>query len=1045
VVLTDLSIRNPAGVVVAVLLACFLGIYAFVKLPVQLFPDVEEPALTIATQWRAAAPSEVEAQIVEPQEQALRGTPGLKELNAFANAGNAWLTLRFAPGTDMQATLIEVISRMNQLPPMPRDSQAPVISMGEDGGDSPNRTLSYFFVQLLPGTAGPIEDYRERVEKVFRPRIESVPGVSSVRFATGGPEELQILFDANRAAELGVQIPRVATLAGNADDVSGGFVDIGRRQYTVRFAGRYTPEELSQLVLEWRDGRPVRLGDIATVSVKRRDRTDLAAQNGNPAIGIRVMKENGANVLETLAAVKAEIEELRVGPLAQMGLTIAQSFDPSVFINEAIDLVTGNLLSGVVLAILALWYFVRDRRATLLVGLSIPICLLVTLVALELTGRTLNVISLAGLAFGVGQALDTAIVVLEAIAHRRSQGMNTRDAALAASKQVWPALLASTVTAVIVFLPLVFMRDSASQLFADLALTISIAVVASLLVAVTVLPVAASRWLKADSTQAANSERWEKLAALIVSWTDTRKRRIATVAALLVAPAVLTWVLLPPLDYLPPVKRDAIDGFFQFPPGASIDTIDREIIQVMTRRLEPYMKGEQEPKLKNYYFLLWPGGGTIGVRPVDPNRIDELGKLINEKIVVGFPDTEVFASQGNLFGGFGDGRNIDFQIQSSDFAALLPVARRAQELIKEKLPGADVQATQGFDLAEPELRLTPDDRRISEVGWSRGELGTVVRALGDGAWVGEYFDGERRLDMILRAQNWSSPEELSSVLVSTPAGATVPLGELVGVESTVGPTGLRRVDGRRTVGLNVSPPKTLSLQQAIDILKTEVEPEVRKMLPADGTVRYAGNAGNLKAALSNMRENLTLAFLVLFMVMAALFRSAKDSLFVMLTIPLASFGGVLGLWTLRLFTFQTLDLLTMVGFVVLMGLVVNNAILLTDETRAGERSGLSRREAIATALRTRTRPIVSITLTTLLGMLPMVVVPGPGSALYRGLGAVICGGMALNAVFTLVLLPALLRLTERDASPSTENSPHPDPDSEPEAIALLAARRLRAS
>jgi multidrug efflux pump subunit AcrB len=239
--LTELSVRNPAGVVVAVLLACFLGIYAFVKLPVQLFPDVEEPALTITTNWRAAAPSEVEAQIVEPQEQALRGTPGLKELNAFANAGNAWLTLRFAPGTDMQATLVEVISRMNQLPPMPRDSQAPVISLGEDGGDSPNRTLSYFFVQLLPGTAGPIEDYRERVEKVLRPRIESVPGVSSVRFATGGPEELQILFDPNRAAELGVQIPRIATLAGNADDVSGGFVDIGRRQYTVRLIAQISP------------------------------------------------------------------------------------------------------------------------------------------------------------------------------------------------------------------------------------------------------------------------------------------------------------------------------------------------------------------------------------------------------------------------------------------------------------------------------------------------------------------------------------------------------------------------------------------------------------------------------------------------------------------------------------------------------------------------------------------------------------------------------------------------------------------------------------
>lgn len=1019
--LTEMSVRNPAGVVVGVLLACFLGVYAFIKLPVQLFPDVTEPAITITTAWRAAAPTEVEAQIVEPQEQALRGTPGLKELNAWANAGNSWLTLRFAAGTDMQATLIDVISRMNQLPPMPRDAQAPVINLGENGGDNPNETLSYFFVQLLPGTPGPIEDYRERVEKVLRARVESVPGVASVRFATGAPEELQIIFDPTRAAELGVQIPRIAALAGNADDVSGGFVDIGRRQYTVRFAGRYTPDELSQLVLEWRDGRPVRLGDVASVQVKRGDRTDLAAQNGNPAIGLRVMKESGANVLDTLAAVKAEIEQLRQGPLAEMGLTIAQSFDPSVFIDQAIDLVTGNLLSGVLLAVGALWLFVRDRRATLLVGLSIPICLLVTLVALELTGRTLNVISLAGLAFGVGQALDTAIVVLESIAQKREQGLSIKEATLVGTRQVWPALLASTVTAVIVFLPLVFMRDSASQLFADLALTISIAVVASLLVAVTALPVAASRWLNTSAVHTGASDaRWEKLANLVVSWTDTPVRRYTAIGALLVAPAILTWVLLPPLDYLPPVKRDAIDGFFQFPPGASIDTIDREIIQPMTQRLEPYMKGEQEPKLKNYYFLLWPGGGTIGARPLDPNRIEALDALINDKITAGFPDTEVYASQGNLFGGFGDGRNIDFQMQSSNFAALLPVARRARELIEQKLPGADVQATQGFDLAEPELRLTPDDRRISEVGWSRGEVGTVIRALGDGAWVGEYFDGERRLDMILRAREWNSPEELSSVLVSTPSGAAVPLGELVGVESTVGANSLRRVDSRRTVGLNVSPPKTLSLQEAIDIMKRDVEPEVRKLLPADATIRYAGNAGNLKAALSNMRENLTLAFLVLFLVMAALFRSAKDSLFVMLTIPLASFGGVLGLWALRLFTNQTLDLLTMVGFIVLMGLVVNNAILLTDETRAGERAGLGRRAAIATALRTRTRPIASITLTTLLGMLPMVVVPGPGSALYRGLGAVICGGMALNAVFTLMLLPALLRLGERKSAPAIE-------------------------
>ncbi len=425
----------------------------------------------------------------------------MQSLNAFANAGSAFINLQFAVGTDMQATMLEVISRMNQLPPLPRDAQAPQISLGEDGGNGPNNTLSWFFVQLLPGTPGPIDNYRRQIEELFRNRIESIPGVSNVRINFGSDEELQIVFDPARAAELGIQIPRIAQVAGSADDVSGGFVDIGRRQYTVRFAGRYSMEQFADLVIEWRDGRPVRLGDIATVQVRRGDRSDLALQNGNPAIGIQIMKENDANVLDTLTAVKAEINSLRDNELKKLGLSIAQSFDPSVFIGQAIDMVTGNLFAGILLAVAVLWYFVRDRRATLLVGLSIPICLTVTLVMLYAFGRTLNVISLAGLAFGVGQALDTAIVMLEAIAQQRERGLAKIEATLAGAKQVWPALLASTVTAVIVFLPIVFMRDAVSQLFADLALTISIAVIASLIVAVTALPLAASRWLNTENVQ----------------------------------------------------------------------------------------------------------------------------------------------------------------------------------------------------------------------------------------------------------------------------------------------------------------------------------------------------------------------------------------------------------------------------------------------------------------------------------------------------------------------------------------------------------------
>ncbi|HEX5161426.1 MAG TPA: efflux RND transporter permease subunit, partial [Steroidobacteraceae bacterium] len=344
--LTETSLRNPAGVLVAILMVALLGVFALVKLPIQLFPNVEEPVISIFTSWRAAAPAEIESEIIEPQERALQGLRGMRSLNAFANAGSSFLNLQFAVGTDMQATMLEVISRMNQLPPLPRDAQAPQISLGEDGGNGPNNTLSWFFVQLLPGTPGPIDNYRRQIEELFRNRIETIPGVSNVRINFGSDEELQIVFDPARAAELGIQIPRMAEVAGSAGDVSGGFVDIGRRQYTVRFAGRYSVDQFNDLVIEWRDGRPVRLGDVATVQVRRGDRSDLALQNGNPAIGIQIMKENDANVLETLNTVKAEIDSMRDNELKAMGLSIAQSFDPSVFIGQAIDMVTGNLFAG---------------------------------------------------------------------------------------------------------------------------------------------------------------------------------------------------------------------------------------------------------------------------------------------------------------------------------------------------------------------------------------------------------------------------------------------------------------------------------------------------------------------------------------------------------------------------------------------------------------------------------------------------------------------------------------------------------------------------
>lgn len=1007
--ITGSSIRNPAAIAVVVAMIALFGLYSLKELPIQLFPNIDRPQVGIWTGWRAASPKEIESEIVEPQEEVLRGIPGLLELNANANQGGAWIGLTFDLDVDMEMTLLEIISRLNRLPPLPRDALPPQVNLGGGGGDA-NESLIWFFVQLLPGTEGPIENYQQFVEEKVATRLEAVPGVAGVNVNGGPPDQLQITLDPYRAAELGVTLPQVASIAGQANDVSGGFKGVGRRQYTIRFEGRYQPEQMSEIVIDWRDGKPVKLGDIADIEVARGEGGGFVVQNGNPAMGVQVMRENGANVLETLELVKAEVESIREEVILPAGLEIQKSFDPSVFIKRAVNLVSSNLILGVLLAVGCLWWFLRKGRATAIIAIAIPVSLLTTFIVLNLFGRSLNVISLAGLAFAVGMVLDAAIVVSENIVRLRERGGTPDDAAQEGTRQVWGALVASTATTVAIFLPVLFLKDVEGQLFADLALTISIAVCVSLVVAVTILPAASGRFLKAQKLTDDHAPQWSNLSERIMRLTGTKKRRLGWIAGLMGVPIVVTLLAFPDMDYLPPVRRDAVDAFLSMPPGMNPDNVRAEVAEPIAERLAPYMSGEKEPALKNYYIWIWPGGGTIGVRAEDQGQVKELERVVQEEVLVGIPDVRGFASQGQLFGGFGGARGIQMHLQSANTEGLYEAARQGMALVQEKMPGANVQPWPSVDFAEPELRLHPNDRRISEAGWNRSTVGSVVRTLGDGTWLGEHFDGDRRMDIILKADAWETPDELATVPLVTDSGAVMPLGDLVSIERTTGPSQLRRVDGRRTVTLGISPPDGLSLEESMALLKNEVEPAVREALPSDATIVYGGSADSLDKAISSMTGNFALALVVLLLLISGLFRSPKDAVLVVLTIPLATVGGILAIRLMNLFTFQPMDLLTMIGFIILLGLVVNNAILLVHQTRVAEREGMGRHDAVGQALRIRLRPIFMSTCTTIVGMLPLVMLPGEGSVIYRGLATAIVGGMITSLVFTLLLLPSLLRL-----------------------------------
>jgi multidrug efflux pump subunit AcrB len=347
--ITERAVRNPAGVAVAVAIITLFGLFSLNRLPVQLFPDIDLPQLNVQASWRAASPKEVEAEILEPMEEVLQGLPGLQVMEANAFNGGAFINMQFSLETDMQATLMDVIGRLNRLPPLPADADPPVVQLG--GRGTANGALTWYFVQKLPGTPGQLTDYARQVTDIIQPRIESIDGVAGVDFLAGAPEQLQIVIDPYRAAELGVTLPDIAARASRSNDTSGGFVDVGRRQYTLRFEGRYDLEQLRNQMLEWRDGRPVRLGDIAEIRVDRGLRNDIVIQNGNPAMGVRIDRQNGANVLAALTEVKAAMDELRAGPLKDLGLDVQQSFDASVFIQRAVKLVTNNLLIGILLAV----------------------------------------------------------------------------------------------------------------------------------------------------------------------------------------------------------------------------------------------------------------------------------------------------------------------------------------------------------------------------------------------------------------------------------------------------------------------------------------------------------------------------------------------------------------------------------------------------------------------------------------------------------------------------------------------------------------------
>ena len=1036
--LISVAVERPIAVFAMVLMVILFGMIALRSIPIQLAPDVNRPVITVTTYWPGAAPAEVEREILNKQEQEFAGLENLQKITGNAQSGRSRITMEFDVGTDMDRALLLVSNRLDRVANYPAEAGSPQLTTS----GSEDRAIAWFNVIREPGNNTPIHHYGRFVEEVIKERLERVKGVGEVSVFGGSDPEIQIVVHPEELARLRLTVGEILQSLRNANvSLSVGDVDEGKRRYIVRSDGELkTVEEVRKIIVRSSTdvalGRPgrVKLSDIATVNLGHKDPTAVIRVLGEPSIPFNATRETGANVIETMAGIREVVADLNRTAIPGTGLILRQVYDETVYIESSISLVQQNIWVGGILAALVMLLFLRSIRATLTISIAIPVSIVGAFVAMAALGRSINVISLAGMAFAVGLVVDAAIVILENIFRMRESGHSRRDAAIKGAQQVWGAVLVSALTTVLVFVPVLISKLEVGQLFRDIAVAISVAVLLSLLVSVTVIPALSRRWLGSAADDGNSLVRMripvvDDIAARFVSLTLwfigklIRRRTIAFlwVALITASASFLVAKTLPSLEYLPEGNNNLIFGLIVPPPGYNLETMT-EIAGNIENAVRPHWVTEAdlepaadgEPQIARFFFVSTRSMMFVGAISTNASRVSELIPVI-QKPVFSEPGTFGFVSQPSIFGrGIGGGRKIELDISGATLEEILFVAGRAAQKVLELMPrsqGHQFRPNPGLEFGVPEVRIIPDRLRLADNGLSARELSLAVDVFNDGLLVDKtMFEGkETDITLIGPSDTVEETQEIQNLPVVTPRGRIVPVNSVATVEYTAGPTAIRHRERLRTITLEVRPSVALTMEDAIELIESQIiAPLKQEGVPASTRFNISGTADSLKTTWNSMVVQMMVALIIVYLVMAILFESFIYPLIIMLAVPVAAAGGVAGLAVLNIWVHQPLDMLTLLGFVILIGIVVNNAILLVHQSIFHLReNSMDNISAILMATRNRIRPIFMSTLTSISGMLPLVLFPGAGSELYRGLGSVVVGGLSMSALLTLFIVPPL--------------------------------------
>ncbi|MDX1480558.1 MAG: efflux RND transporter permease subunit [Woeseiaceae bacterium] len=1028
-------IKNGILMAVAALILTVLGVLAALRIPVQMIPDLEVRTVTVQTAWPGATPQDIEKEILIEQEEYLRTIPNLQRLEASASSGRASIELDFPFGVDMTETLIRVNNALNQVPSYPLNVDEPRVFASSFSANP----FMFFRIGPLPGNPRGLDMdmMRDFIEDEVRTRLSNVAGVSDILVWGGAERQVRILLDAARLADHGLTIADVRdAIRRRNQDVSAGEIDSGKRRYLLRTVGRFEEmDDLRNLIIERRGDALLRLGEFAEIELDHYEIRSLAFTDGLPVISLAVRRETGSNVIETKYAMLEAVDRVRREVLEPAGMNIQLTGEDAGYVEASVRNVWINLGLGAIFATIVMYLFLRSGRATAVGVIGIPICTIASFLGLLAFGRTINVISLAGVAFAIGMTLDNSIVVIESIELERRRGLDRFRSAVEGVKNVWPAVLASTLTTILVFAPVLFIVEEAGQLYSDIAIAISASILASMLVAITLIPTASAR-LEFGGAGEGSRETAAELRKRIVAWVERMiaapRRRAITIGSTVAASLAIIVFLTPAAEYLPEGEEPKIFAAMNAPPGYNLETM-HEIALDVQDYFQPFVgagpeafeAGETEvPPIAYLNVSVDPGGMRIIAETIDADHIDELMAAVTAKYE-SYPGMRAFASRGSIItSNDGGTRSINLDISGPNLGVIYDAALAAYRRAQEVFGNPRIQTNpSSLSLAQPLVEVRPDWERISELGMDAGDVGYSVAALTDGAFVDEFFLADDKIDIFLFGSDGGniSLDRLGQLPVYTPQGTVLPLSALATVRETVDTSTVRRINGRRTVTLNVIPPASIPLETGVAAVRTDVIDYLRQNggIPAEVSVDISGASDQLDATKAALVANYPVALVIVFLLLVAIFRHWGYPLLIITTIPLGIAGGIVGLVLLNAVgavlpvfgldpVHQPFDMISMLGFLILMGTVVNNPILIVDRAMRRMAEGADTAlEAVSEAVTVRFRPIMMSTLTTICGLSPLVFMPGAGTELYRGVGAIVLFGIVGAAVVSLTMLPAL--------------------------------------